>query len=359
VAVTEPLDEPVDRLASIPAYRAGQPAPPGAFKLSSNENPFPPLPGVVAAIHDAAADVNRYPDFGSTALVAALARHHAVDAAQIAVSTGSVAVLQAACAAYAGSGDEVVYAWRSFEAYPIVVTVSGATPVAVPLRADERHDLNAMRRAVTDRTRVVVLCSPNNPTGVVIEQVELAAFLDRVPRRVVVVVDEAYAEFVGRPDAAAGLTLLAQHPNLVVLRTFSKAYGLAGLRVGYAVASSSIATAIRKAQTPFGVTTVAERAALASLATQAQMRARVGVITRERVRVISELTAMGLAVTPSQANFVWLRLGRQSVAFAAACEDAGVVVRPFPDEGVRVTVGHVRANERFLGVVRSWLASAD
>ncbi len=356
--MTEPLDEPVDRLASIPAYRAGQPAPPGAYKLSSNENPFPPLPGVVAAINDAAAYVNRYPDFGSTQLVDALARHHAVDAAQIAVSTGSVAVLQAVCAAYAGTGDEVVYAWRSFEAYPIVITVSGATPVPVPLRADERHDLDAMLDAITDHTRIVVLCSPNNPTGAVVEQTELTAFLGRVPRRVVVVVDEAYAEFVGRPDAADGLALLAQHRNLVVLRTFSKAYGLAGLRVGYAVASASIAAAIRKAQTPFGVTAIAERAALASLATQAQMRTRVGVITSERARVIEALTAMGLSVTPSEANFVWLRLGQHALGFAAACEGAGIVVRPFPDEGVRVTVGQVSANERFLGVVRSWVTVA-
>jgi histidinol-phosphate aminotransferase len=352
--VAEQPDRPIDRLGSIPAYQAGRRAPSGAYKLSSNENPFPPLPGVLAAIADASAEVNRYPDFATSALVDALSQRHGLPAECVSVSTGSVAVLQAICSAFASTGDEVVHAWRSFEAFPIVVTVSGATPVAVPLRPDETHDLAAMRDAITDRTRVVVLCSPNNPTGTVIRHDALASFLADVPPRVVVVLDEAYLEFVRSPHAADGESLLSDHDNLVVLRTFSKAFGLAGLRVGYAIAGAPVATAIRKAQTPFGVTTVAERAALASLAAEPELLERVGVVVAERERVLAHLRRQDWAVTPSQGNFVWLRLGDGSVRFARACEAAGIVVRPFAGEGVRVTIGEPPANDRFLGVAAEW-----
>jgi len=352
--VTEQPEGPIDRLSSIPAYRAGRGAPRGAYKLSSNEIPFPPLPGVVAAICDAAADVNRYPDFGVTTLVDALAARHSVPTECIAVSTGSVAVLQAICSAFAAAGDDVVYAWRSFEAYPIVVAVSGATPVPVALRADGAHDLDAMADAITGRTRVVVLCSPNNPTGVVIDGDALGDFLGRVPPDVLVVLDEAYVEFVRATSAIDGLVLLRDHRNLVVLRTFSKAYGLAGLRVGYAVGSARIATGIRKAQLPFGVTSVAERAALASLAVEPELLERVAVVVGERQRVGGRLRELGWSVPPTEANFVWLALGPQALPFAAACEDAGIVVRPFAHEGVRVTIGEPHANDRFLAVAQTW-----
>ena len=348
--MTAAPEGPRDRLAAIPAYRAGRRAPDGAYKLSSNENPFPPLPGVLAAIGDLAAEVNRYPDFASTALVDALSARHGVDRAALAVSTGSVAVLQAVCAAYAGHGDEVVFAWRSFEAYPIVVALCGATAVPVALRDDETHDLPAMADAITDRTRVVIVCSPNNPTGAVVDADALRDFLARVPTHVLVVLDEAYVEFVRNAHAVDGLSLLAGRGNLVVLRTFSKAFGLAGLRVGYGVAAEPIATTIRKAQTPFGVSTVAERAALASLAAEPELLDRVDVIVRERIRVVERLREIGCPVGDSQANFVWLRLGPDAVAFAAACEEAGIVVRPFTDEGVRVTIGEPPANDLLLDV---------
>jgi histidinol-phosphate aminotransferase len=355
-AVEFPIDRsvPVDRLTSVPAYVAGQPAPAGAYKLSSNENPFPPLAAVVTALVDAAGEVNRYPDFGNSALIHAIATHHGLGAERVVVSTGSVAVLQAVCSAFAGAADEIVYPWRSFEAYPIVVAVSGATPRPVGLLPDERHALDAMRDAVTERTKVVLLCSPNNPTGTILTRAEVEAFVAAVPPNVVVVLDEAYVEYVRDPDAVLGTDLLRHHDNLVLLRTFSKAYGLAGLRVGYALAGASVATGVRKAQTPFGVTTLAERAAMAALASQSQVRDRVDVVVAERERVLTELRAQGWNMLPPQGNFVWLRLGDRTTEFAAVCRDAGVIVRAFAGEGVRVTVGETEANRRFLDVAAHW-----
>ncbi|MFZ0322667.1 MAG: histidinol-phosphate transaminase [Actinomycetes bacterium] len=335
---------------SIADYRAGRPAAPGAFKLSSNENPFPPLPSVVAAIVDAAVSVNRYPDFAASRLVEALALRHGVGTDRIALGTGSVAVLGQAIQICAEPGDEVVFAWRSFEAYPILTRLAGATPVMVPLRPDETHDLPAMLAALTERTRAVVVCTPNNPTGAVVTGAQLVRFVDQVPDDVLVVIDEAYVEFVRRDDCPDALTLLADRPNVVVLRTFSKAYGLAGLRIGYAVASERVATSLRKAAVPFGVTALAERAALASLDAEAELLRRVGLVVGERTRVVRLLREGGCDVLESQGNFVWLRLGERSGAFADACQDAGVVVRAFGNEGVRVTVGEPTANDRFVAV---------
>jgi histidinol-phosphate aminotransferase len=352
--VTDAAQFPADRLTSIPAYVAGQSAPAGAYKLSSNENPFPPLPAVVAAILDAAGDVNRYPDFGNAALTAAIADFHARAVEQVVVSTGSVAVLQAVCSAFAGAGDEIVYPWRSFEAYPIVVAVSGATRRPVGLLADERHAMDAMRAAVNDHTKVVLLCSPNNPTGTVLTREQVAAFLESVPPHIVVVLDEAYVEFVRDPGAVEGTHLLDRFANLVLLRTFSKAYALAGLRVGYALANPAVAAGIRKAQTPFGVTALAEWAAIAALGSQEQVRRQVDFVVAERDRVHAHLQAQGWIVPASQGNFVWVRLGERTGEFAAACRDAGVIVRAFAGEGVRVTVGAAEANRRFLAVAARW-----
>ncbi len=345
-------------LEAIADYRAGRSAPPGAVKLSSNETVFPPLPSVVTAITDAAAQVNRYADFASTGLVRALADRHQVTPGRLSVGTGSVAVLGQAVAVCAEPGDEVVFPWRSFEAYPIVTRLAGATPVAVPLRPDEGHDLNAMLAAVNDRTRAVLLCTPNNPTGVVLARDDLLRFVDRVPSQVLVVVDEAYVEFVRRDDSPDALTLLGERPNVVVLRTFSKAYGLAGLRVGYAVAHERVAAALRKAALPFGVTTLAERAALASLDAEPELLRRVQLVVDERVRVVRALREAGVDVRESQANFVWLRLGEATEAFASACEAAGVVVRAFPGEGVRVTIGEPTANDRFVTVASTYYTTS-
>ena len=337
-------------LEGIPAYKAGSPAPDGAFKISSNENPYPPLPSVAAALQQAAADINRYPDFGSAELVAALADRFDVPEARVAVGTGSVGVAQQIVQSTAGPGDEVLFAWRSFEAYPIITQVSGAKPVQVPLDADDRHDLPAMLAAITDRTRLMLVCTPNNPTGTAVRRAELEAFLDAVPPALLVVLDEAYCEFVRDPDVPDGIEVARDRPNVCVLRTFSKAYGLAGLRVGFAVAHEPVAAALRKTAVPFGVSRLAQVAAVASLAAEDELLARVESLVKDRDRLAAVLADQGWSVPPSEANFVWLRLGDRTDAFAAACAEAGVVVRPFASEGVRVTVGEPEAVERFVDV---------
>ena len=347
-------------LDAIPTYKPGRPPAPReglrSYKLSSNENPYPPLPGVLETAVAAAEVMNRYPDMGSVALYDALAERLDVPADNLAVGAGSVAVLYHLLQAMCAEGDEVVYAWRSFEAYPIAVGVTGATPVEVPLGAGARHDLDAMADAVTDRTRVAIVCSPNNPTGPVVRRGELEAFLDRVPEHVLVVVDEAYREFVRDPDVVDGMELFRGRANVCVLRTFSKAYGLAGLRVGYGVAPQPVADAVRKCALPFGVSHVAQQAAVVSLQREPALLERVGALVEERGRVWQALRDQGWDVPTSEANFVWMPLGDSTVEFAADCEAAGVMVRPFAGDGARVTIGETEANDVFLKIAADWRA---
>ncbi|WP_406726583.1 histidinol-phosphate transaminase [Streptomyces sp. GD-15H] len=344
-------------LEGVPTYKPGKPAAAGgpvAYKLSSNENPYPPLPGVMEAIASAASSFNRYPDMACTTLMAELAERFAVPVSHLATGTGSVGVAQQLLQATSGPGDEVIYAWRSFEAYPIITRISGATPVQVPLTPGDVHDLDAMAEAITDRTRLIFVCNPNNPTGTVVRRAELERFLDRVPRDVLVVLDEAYREFIRDPEVPDGVEVYRERPNVCVLRTFSKAYGLAGLRVGFAIAHEPVAAALRKTAVPFGVSQVAQDAAIASLRAEDELIGRVGSLVCERNRVMDALRAQGWKVPESQANFVWLRLGERTAAFAQACEQAGVVVRPFPGEGTRVTVGETEANDIFLKVTEAF-----
>jgi histidinol-phosphate aminotransferase len=340
-------------LSSLPSYVPGRTVP-GAIKLASNETPYPPLPHVLERIAQAATSANRYPDNGSVVLTAALAERFGVGVDRVAVGCGSVSLCTQLVQAVADADDEVVYGWRSFEAYPIIAAVSGASSVQVPLR-NHVHDLDAMAEHITGKTRLVFVCNPNNPTATAVRRDDLVRFLRAVPTDVVVALDEAYREFVRDPDVPDGLTLLDDHPNLVVLRTFSKAYGLAGLRVGYAITSDPrIASALRQTQVPFAVTSVAQEAALASLepAAEAQLMARVDEIVAERTRVYGQLTAMGYEVPPSEANFVWLPLGDAALDWAAGCEQRKVIVRPFGGFGVRVTIGTAEENERLLSAAR-------
>ena len=331
-------------------------APPGvtAYKLSSNENPYPPLDSVRAVIEKAVDGINRYPDMASTDLIAAIARFVGVAEECIAVGTGSVGVLGQLIQATCEAGDEVVYAWRSFEAYPIVTALAGARSVQVPVDEGARHRLDAMGGAVTEHTRVVIVCSPNNPTGTVVHRDELEALLAAVPRSVLVVLDEAYVEFVRDPEAPDALAVWRAHPNVMVLRTFSKAYGLAGLRVGYAVAHPPVATALRKCAVPFGVNSIAQAAAVASLDAGEELMVRVEALVGERERVAAELARQGWALPRSEANFVWFRLGTESTAFSQACEAAGLMVRQYGTDGVRVTIGETEANDRFLDVAAAF-----
>jgi histidinol-phosphate aminotransferase len=350
-------------LETIPSYKAGKPPAAASelgrpqYKLSSNENPYPPLPGVIERATRAVEAMNRYPDMGVSALHQTLADRFGVGVEQVASGAGSVAVLYHLLQATCADGDEVIYAWRSFEAYPIAVGLTGATSVQVPLDAQARHDLPGMLAAISDHTKVVVVCTPNNPTGPSVHRDELTAFLDQVPSHVLVAIDEAYREFVTDPETPDALELAAGRDNVVVLRTFSKAYGLAGLRFGYAVGPAPVAEAIRKCSLPFGVSSVVQAAALASLDSEEALLERVSALVEERTRVTRALAEQGWDIPDAQGNFVWFRLAEDTLAFAEACEAAGVSVRPFAGDGARVSIGEVEANDILLEVAAKWRAS--
>ena len=339
----------------IPSYRAGKPpqlGPDGlSAKLSSNENPYDPLPSVLEAIAAAVpTSVNRYPSIAAPELTAALAARLGVEPENLAFGAGSVEVASQLIHALAGAGDEVMYAWRSFEAYPILVQLAGATPCQVPLDADGKHDLPAMADAITDRTKLIFVCNPNNPTGTVVTHAEVEAFLARVPEHVLVVLDEAYVHFNVDADSAVGLDFFKRYPNVAVLHTFSKAYGLAGLRIGYAVAQPEVADALRKAAIPFGMSALAQVGGVASLAAESELQERVDVLVAERARVIEALRAAGLPVVDSQANFVWIPAGDASDAANDVFSARGVSVRCFPGDGVRVSIGAPHENDAVIEV---------
>lgn len=338
-------------IAALAPYRQGKQAGPDAYKLSSNENPFEPLPSVAEALQHTT-PINRYPDATAGRLRARLGERYGVSPDQVHVAAGSVSILHQLILATASVGDEVVYAWRSFEAYPSLPLVAGATGVQVPLTAESRHDLPAMADAVTERTRAVILCTPNNPTGPIITADEFADFIERVPSDVLVILDEAYAEFVTAPDAIDGLAdhVFDAHPNVVVLRTFSKAYGLAGLRIGYAIGNEKVLDAARTTGIPLSVTSAAENAAIASLDAEAELLERVAVIVERRTRLVEGLRAQGWDVPDSQANFVWLPTGAQTERAASVFVENDLVVRPFPGDGIRISVGEEPSVARVLEV---------
>lgn len=347
-------------LDSLPAYRAGRPATvvPGVtpYKLSSNENHHDPLPSVVDAIEAALSELHRYPDYGSTALLETLASRFDVPVDHISVGTGSVGMLQQLVQITSGPGDGVMFGWRSFEAYPIMTQIAGATAQTVPLDEHDRYDLPAMLAAIDGTTRLILVCNPNNPTGTAVGREALADFLAAAPRDVLIVIDEAYTEFVDPARIPDGLDFYREYDNVAVLRTFSKAYGLAGLRVGYCIAPEPVTQALRKVQVPFGVSTMAQVAAIASLEHEDELLDRVSSIMSERARVEAGLRAAGLSPSESEANFVWLRLGDRTPAFAAACDEVGLSVRPFGDEGVRITIGEPEANTRLIALAQAWNA---
>lgn len=349
----------VDRL---PRYAAGKPpvAIEGleSYKLSSNENPFPPLPSVLEAIA-AHPNVNRYPDPLATALRTELASFLDVPAEDIVTGGGSLGALNQLLATFAGqredgTQDEVIYPWRSFEAYPISVGLSGARSVQVPLLADGRHDLDAMAAAVTDRTRMVLLCTPNNPTGPVLSTEEVEGFLAKVPSDVIVVIDEAYEDFVRDPDAVNGVEIYRRHQNAVVLRTFSKGAGLAGLRVGYSISHPHLTQYLRVTAVPFAVSQIAEQAAIASLKHHGELVERIQALVAERTRVVEGLQALGWSIPQAEGNFVWLDLGENTPEFAVLAEQQALAVRAFGTEGMRVTIGEEEANSRFLALCATY-----
>ena len=345
-------------LEGIPAYKAGQPPTVASgitsYKLSSNENHHDPLPSVLRAAERALGEMHRYPDYGSVALVAEIAEHFEVPAGDIAVGTGSVGLLQQLVQITAGPGDGVLFGWRSFEAYPIMTQIAGANAQRVPLDADDRFDLDAMLATIDETTRIAFICNPNNPTGTAVGRDAIARFVEAAPKDLLIVIDEAYCEFVDPDTIPDGLDFYREHGNVAVLRTFSKAYGLAALRVGYCIANEAIAEALRKVQVPFGVNSIAQAAAIASLHAEEELLERVQAIRVERTRVEAGLLAAGLKPSDSEANVVWMRLGDRTMAFAAGCDAIGLSVRPFDGEGVRITIGEPEANSRLIEFAESW-----
>jgi histidinol-phosphate aminotransferase len=348
VSEQSPRFRPVlDQVAGYKPGKAPMPSGGRTFKLSSNESPHEPLPSVKAALAEAAGHINRYPDNGAVELTEAIAGRLGVPPEHVAVGCGSVGIAQQLLEAVGEPGAEVIYAWRSFEAYPYLTDLANATSVRVPL-SQYGHDLPAMASAITDRTRLIFVCTPNNPTGTAVRQSDLTEFLDQVPADCLAVIDEAYVQYVRDPAAADGLSLYADRPNVAVLRTFSKAYGLAGLRVGYLIGHQPVVQAVRKTMLPFTVNSLAQVAAIASLAAESELLERVELVVKERDRVRHELRSDGWTVPPTEANFVWLPLGDQSAEFSAHCDAAGVSVRPYAPDGVRVTIADPEANDAFL-----------
>ncbi|SDX50742.1 histidinol-phosphate aminotransferase [Modestobacter sp. DSM 44400] len=350
-------------VAALPAYRPGRnPADLAreigverAVKLASNEVAFPPLPAVVQAIAATAGETNRYPDNGATVLTAALAERYGVEPAQVATGCGAVTVCQQLAQAFNDPGTSIVFAWRSFEMYPLLAEVAGARAVRVPLVPGtpggpaDTHDLDGLLAAADETTRLVFVCNPNNPTGTAVRRAELERFLDAVPAETLVVLDEAYREFVTDPEVPDGVELMRGRANVAVLRTFSKAWGLAGLRVGYLLAEDpAVAEAVRKTHVPFSVSTLAQAAAVAALASEDEVRERCAAVVVERTRLTAALRERGRAVADSQANFLWLPLGEATAATAAALEARAVITRPFAGEGLRVTVGTPEEDDVFI-----------
>lgn len=340
-------------LATLPRYVAGRRADEASIaRLASNESHHAPLPSVVEAIATAAAEAHRYPDIAATDTRARIAATFGVTVDQVALGPGSVGLLQQLISAFCDPGDEVVFAWRSFEAYPILCRIAGAVDVAVPLRADESHDLDAMRAAITDRTRVVLLCTPNNPTGVAIPPAELEAFVAAVPSDVLVVVDEAYVEYEHGGMTLGTVPLIAAHPHVCVLRTFSKAHGLAGLRIGYAIAAPEVAEALRSTALPFAVTDLAQVAAVRSLECAAELAVRVKEVAAERDRMVEALRSARWTLPHSDANFVWLRMPDQDrERLVDRLDEAGILVRGYAGDGVRITIADRATNDRVLAAL--------
>ncbi len=342
-------------LDGLPVYVPGKTVP-GATKLASNETVFGPLPSVREAIGRATGVINRYPDNGCVELKAALAKRLDFAPEQVAVGCGSVSLCQQLVQITAGPGDEVIFGWRSFELYPPQVQVAGATPIRVPL-TEHTFDLDAMLAEVNEHTRLIFVCNPNNPTSTVVDPDALTRFVEAVPPHILIAIDEAYVEYIRDGMLPDSLGLVRAHSNVVVLRTFSKAYGLAGLRVGYAIGHPDVIIALDKVYVPFTVSTVAQAAAIASLDAADELLARTDALVDERVRVSAELRAAGFTLPPSQSNFVWLPLGPRTLDFVQQAAEARIVVRPYGTDGVRVTVAAPEENDAMLRFARGWNAN--
>ena len=352
------------RIRRIPVYPAasGYALTGDVAFLASNESPYGPLPEVVEAATRAVAAVNRYPDPTSAVLRHALSGRYAVPEARIAVGNGSCDILLAAGEALLEPGAEMVYAWPSFSVYSHLAAASGARAIAVPVDSEHRHDLDAMRAEITAATRLVIVCNPNNPTSTALPLPEIEAFLRAVPRHVAVILDEAYCEFSLLEDPDSSIALLKRHSNLVLLRTFSKIHGLAGLRVGFALCGSEdFRTAVDQVRQPFFCNAAAQAAATEALKHEDEVTRRVELNLAERTALEDALRALGLDPAESHANFLWFDLpeGVDEPALVATLAQRGVLVRSGRalgrDGALRVTVGREAENERFVAELKSLL----
>jgi histidinol-phosphate aminotransferase len=354
------------KISRIPHYAAGAESADAVDQsetlvmLASNESPFPPVQGVIDAVARAAGAVNRYPAPHAPGLRHALADRFEVPVSEIAVGNGSCEILLAAAVALLEPWNELVYAWPSFSIYPHLDGVTDAKAVRVPLADGFVHDLDAMLGAITDQTRLLIVCNPNNPTSTFLPSETIAGFLDEVPERVLVILDEAYIEFQTVEDPDTSIDLLQRFPNLAILRTFSKVYGLAGLRVGYALGPEQFVHAVNAVRQPFSVNHLAEVAAIEALRHQDDVARRAEWNAVERLWMEEELAELGFEVAESQANFCWVGVGElEEGEVMAALGRAGVAVRPGKGLGspgfLRITYGTRAENERFIEALRACL----
>src|SRR5687768_3115628 len=344
-----------ERIRRIPVYPAadGYALSGDVALMASNESPYPPIPAVVDAVAAALGGLNRYPDPTNSALRAALSDRYGVPVHRIAIGNGSCDILLAAGEALLEPEAEVVYAWPSFSVYPHLAAASGARAIEVPVDDGHRHDLEAMRREITVATRLTIVCNPNNPTSTALPLDEIADFVADVPRHVCVILDEAYCEYNVLQDPDESIELLRRHPNLVLLRTFSKVYGLCGLRVGYGLCGSEeFRTAVDQVRQPFFCNAAAQAAAIEALKHQDEVTRRVERNLAERTSLVVELEALGLSVAESQANFIWFDVGENEPEIVKELGQRGVLVRAGGALGrpgaLRVTVGTQAENERFI-----------
>jgi histidinol-phosphate aminotransferase len=357
-----------EKLARMPGYKAGVPtghapeaiASAGIAQLASNESPFPPHPKVIEAIHSATGAMNRYPDPDATLLRRRIAERYETEPGRIAVGNGSCEILLAAAEALCEPGDEILYAWPAFSMYPYLPALTGAREIRVPLDDADTHDLEAMAAEVTAATQLLLICNPNNPTGTYLPAVRIAAFCERIPEHVTVVLDEAYVEFQAVEDPDATIDLLDRFSNLVVLRTFSKCYGLAGLRVGYGIGSARFRAAVDAVRQPFSVNALAQAAGAEAILHQDDALSRVTGTIAERLRVEEALHGLGLRTAESQANFSWVHLGDAAEdEVVAGLAERRIAVRagtPLGDPGhIRVTYGSGEENDRFLAALAGLL----
>jgi histidinol-phosphate aminotransferase len=357
-----------EKLARMPGYQAGVPtgqapeaiAAGGIAQLASNESPSPPHPKVIEAIAAAAGAMNRYPDPDATLLRRRIAERYDTDPSRVVVGNGSCEILLAAAEALCEPGAEILYSWPAFSMYPYLAALTGAREVRVPLAEGDIHDLDAMAAEVTAATQLVLVCNPNNPTGTHRPAAEVAAFCAALPAHVTVVLDEAYVEFQAHDDPDATVDLFADLPNLVVLRTFSKVYGLAGLRVGYALGAPKFRAAVDAVRQPFSVNALAQAAGAEAILHQDDVTRRVEGTIAERLRIEEGLRALGLATSDTHANFSWIDLGDIAEAdVVAGLAERSIAVRPGTPLGgpghIRVSYGTAEENGRFLAALAELL----